>query len=220
MKCYNNKTRNYRGMSLVEIIISLSIMVIIFAAIVPLFRNINNSWDSKAAIAEVLQNGRVLVDHLNLNLAKAVEITAVSNPSETKGYIEFRDNSGASLRYDIAASNYVEFGKVGALSELAGPVSQLQFTCYDVCDLDMPISDLHDVNSTCLVKVETTLTNSAARLPDKSFMTKVFLFAKGNPDFKEEPTDFNPGVALKANMNYVGASGIFDTYNSNLGSYG
>ena len=208
-------------MSLVEIIISLSIMVIIFAAIVPIFRSINNGWDSKAAVAEVLQNGRVLIDHLNLNLAKAVEITAVSSSSEANGYIEFKDNDDATFRYDIAASNYVEFGNAGNLSELAGPVSKLQFTCYDVCDLDTPISDLQNVTSTCLVRIDTTLTNSAARSQDKNLMTEVFLCAKGNPDFKEEEDEkYSSGVALKEKINYGGGLAVFDTYNSSFGSYG
>ena len=91
-------------MTLVEIVVSLSIMAIIFTAIVPLFRVIQNSWDSKAALAEAMQNGRVLVDHLDRNLAKAVKITAVSESTETNGYIQFEDNDGNNLRYEITSN--------------------------------------------------------------------------------------------------------------------
>ncbi len=64
-------------------------MAIIFAVIVPQFAIMRNNWDSKQGAAETLQNGRILTDHLNRNLSKAVKITAVSDSSETNGYIQF-----------------------------------------------------------------------------------------------------------------------------------
>lgn len=164
------------GLTLVEMVIAVAIMAIVFAAIVPQFRAIFNSWDSKAGAAETLQNGRVLIDHLNRNLSKAVRITAVSDSDETNGYIEFQNNDGNTLRYDIAVNNYVEFGFIGSLYELAGPVSQLQFTCYDACDLDIPLDiSTADVNDIRFVKVETTLTNPATMGQDKTFTTSAYL---------------------------------------------
>ena len=156
----------------------MTIMVIVFAAIVPQFRAILNSWDSKAGAAETIQNGRVLIEHLNRNLSKAVQITAVSGSAETDGYIEFEDNDGNNLRYDInSTSNYVEFGVVGELSDLAGPASQLQLTCYDANDLDTAITD---VNSIRFVKVETTLTNPAELGQDKTFTAWAYLRANSS----------------------------------------
>jgi type II secretory pathway pseudopilin PulG len=164
------------GLTLVEMVIAVVIITIVFAAIVPQFRAIFNSWDSKAASAETLQNGRVLIDHFNSNLSKAVQITAVSDSNETDGYIEFQDNDGNILRYDVDDDNYVEFGLVGSLYELAGPVSQLQFTCYDACDLDIPLDiSTADVNDIRFVKVETTLTNSSALGQDKTFSAWAYL---------------------------------------------
>ena len=165
------------AITLLEMVIALAIMTIIFAAVVPQFRVINNSWDSKQGNAEVLQNGRVLIDHITRNLSKAVKITAVSDSSETNGFIEFEDNDGNSLRYDIAANNYVEFGPVGGLSDLAGPVSTLQFTCYDGNDFE---SATTDVNSIRFVNVQTILPNPAAIGQDKTFTTWVYLRANGN----------------------------------------
>ena len=180
MKCYNNKIRNYAGMTLVEIIVSLSIMSIIFASIVPLFRNIQNSWDSKAAVTEMLQNGRVLTDHLNRNITKAIKIIAVSESNETNGYMEFEDNDGNNLRYEIASS-YVQFGQAGNLADLAGPVSTLQFTCYDTCDLDTPLDiSSADINDIRFVKAETTLTNLAALGQDRTMIASAYLRAHWN----------------------------------------
>ena len=125
------------AMTLLEMIVALALLGIIFAAILPQFRAIFNGWDSKQASAEILQNARVLIDHLNSNLSRAVRITAVSAPSETDGYIEFEAvPAGATLRYDIEKhTKYIQFGDAHSMSDLAGPVSSLQFTCYDACDV-------------------------------------------------------------------------------------
>ncbi len=162
------------GLTLLEMILAMAMMAIIFAVIVPLFRPMLSSWDSKAGAGEAVQNGRVLIDHLKYNLSKAVKITAVDG--SVNGYIEYEDNDGNTCRYDVA-SNYVEFGVVGSLSDLAGPVSQLQFTCYDACDLDTPITD---VNFIRFVKVETTLTNAEALGQNESFIAQAYLRANAS----------------------------------------
>ncbi len=167
------------GLTLMEMVIAMAIMTIIFAVIVPQFRIIQNSWDTQAGAAEALQNGRVLIDHINRNLSKAVRITAVSSSSETNGYIEFQDNDANNVRYDVnSISNYVEFGLVGNMSDLAGPVSQLQFTCYDAIDLSTPITDVNAIRS---VKVETTLTNPAKLDQDMTFSTQAYIRTNALP---------------------------------------
>ena len=88
------------GLTLMEMVIALSIMTVIFAAILPLFGQIRSGWETKQAVAETLQNGRILIDHLTRNLTKAVKVTAVSNSSITNGYIEFEDNDTNTFRYD------------------------------------------------------------------------------------------------------------------------
>jgi len=166
------------GLTLVEMVIAMAIMAIIFAAILPQFRVIQNSWDSQAGAAETLQNGRVLIDHLNRNLSTAVRVTAVSSSFETNGYIEFESNDSNNVRYDIGASNYVEFGPIGSLSDLAGPVSQLQFTCYSATDLSTPITDVNSIRS---VKVETTLINPAKLDQDMTFYTQAYIRTNALP---------------------------------------
>ena len=185
------------GLTLVEMVVALAIITVVFAVIVPQFRMILDSWDSRAGAAEAIQNGRVLVDHLNRNLSKAVIITDVSDSNDPNGFIEFEDNDGNTLRYDIA-SDYVEFGVLGGLSDLAGPVSKLQFTCYDDDDLDAPLDPITDVNVIRFVKVETTLTNSAARGQNKTFIAKAYLRANGSTQgsaeglTKETPFECDP----------------------------
>jgi len=190
MQYPKNKTRASPALTLLEMILALAIMATIFAAILPLFANIRNSWDSKQAAAETLQNGRVLIDHLNRNLAKVVKITAVSDASTINGYIQFEDNDGNNLKYDIA-NNYVRFGVDDDLSDLAGPVSQLQFTCYDANDFSTPITDVNHIR---FVKAETVLTNSASMGQDKTFTSSVYLRTNAN---KQEE-----GIAKKTPFEY------------------
>jgi len=175
-----------RGLTLVEMIIALAMMGIVFAAILPLFGQIRNSWDSKQAAAETLQNGRILIDHLNRTLSKAVRITAVSDPSQANGYIEFEDNDANDLRYDVnSTTDYVEFGYVGDLSDMAGPVNKLQFTCYDACDLDTALDvSTADLNDIRFVKVETTLTNSRAGSQNKTLFASAYLRTNGNIKYR------------------------------------
>ena len=88
MKYQGNKMGVLAGakaLTLLEMVIAMAIMAIVFAAIVPLFRAILNSWDSKAGAAETVQNGRVLMDHLHRKLSAAVRITAVSDSGEGMG---------------------------------------------------------------------------------------------------------------------------------------
>jgi len=161
------------GLTILEIIIALAIITIIFAAVLPQFRVISNGWDSRQAGTEVLQNGRVLIDHISRNLSKAVKITAVE-PNE---YIQFLDNDSNTYQYDInSTSGYVRYGRVGyTLSDLAGPVSSLTFTCYDACDIATA-----DVNDIRYVNVETTLPNPAALGHSETFTASIYLRANAN----------------------------------------
>jgi hypothetical protein len=111
------------------------------------------------------------MEHIDRNLSKAVKITAVSSASEPNGYIEFEDNSGTNYRYDVS-DGYVRFGQVGDLSELAGPVSKLVFTCYSANDFNTPAAD---VNSIRMVKIRMTLADSHSSGQGKTITTSVYL---------------------------------------------
>jgi len=203
------------GLTLVEMVIAIAIMTIIFAAILPQFRIVQNSWDSQAGAAETLQNGRVLIDHLNRNLSKATRITAVSSPSETNGYIEFQDNDANNLRYDIGVSNYVEFGPIGSLSDLAGPVSKLQFSCYGAVDLSTPITDVNAIRS---VKVETTMTNPAKLDQDMTFTTQAYIRTNALPavggdiSMSEPWLEFDPQKGMQPALVHMSGSNYLCAY--------
>ncbi|UCE99535.1 MAG: type II secretion system protein [Planctomycetota bacterium] len=189
------------ALTLTEMMIAVVIMAIVFAAVAPQLRAIQNSWASKKANLEVVENGRALMDHITLHLMAAKTITAVSSSTETEGYIEFEDNDGNTMRYDIAANNYVEFGPVGDLADLAGPVSQLQFTCYDACDFDTAIAEPNLIR---YVQVQATLTNSAPLGQDRTFTARTYL----RTNFNEEVTGYEPYVVIGSAFEFDASAGV------------
>ena len=184
--------REFRsGTTLIELVVSVALMALVMGSVLPLISSLRNTWDSAQNNTDALQNSRVLIDHLNLNLAQAKKITAVSPSSQTLGYIEFEDNEGDTLRYDVDAQGNVEYGLTASQSDLAGPVSQFLFTCYDGNDFVTPITD---VNSVRFVKVQTTVTNAATMGQDKAMATSVYLQVNGN-----NASDSTMGTPLEFN---------------------
>ena len=183
MLVQNAKYNLRSAMTLLESVIALSIVSIVFAVILPQFRNIYAAWDSRISNGETLQNARVLTEHINRNIQKAVKIVAVSNSSDSTGYIEFEDADGNTMRYDVAGDNYIQFGPAGNLATLAGPVSQLQFACYALDDLTSPITDADSIR---YITAEVTLTNPSAASSDKACTTAVYL--RVNDDVALPPT--------------------------------
>ncbi|OHB66526.1 MAG: hypothetical protein A2Y77_09670 [Planctomycetes bacterium RBG_13_62_9] len=139
------KSRSLHGTTLVELTVAVAIMTTVFAAIMPLFAGIRNSADARWAGLEMVQNARVLNDHLYRHLAQARRIVAVSACTDPGGYIEFEAEDGVVYRCAGQARGYVEFGPVGELRELAGPVEYLRFVCYDAVDLGRPIHSPDDI---------------------------------------------------------------------------
>ena len=202
-------------MTLLEMILAISIVSVIFAALLPQFRVILNSWATREGAAESLQNARVLIDHFNRNLSTATKVTAVSDSTTTSGYIEYEDADGDTYRYDVSGGNYVQFGEVGDVDELAGPVSQFQFTCADACDLATPITDGNSIRFVTLV---TTLTNPAAMSADRTFTTQVYLranysdaggeFSSGPPFEFESVVGKTPALARIDGTHYLCTYGM------------
>jgi len=159
-------------MTLIEIIMSMAIVVIIFAAVMPQIRAIRIGWATARERSELVENGQALMDHITFSLMKAKRIMAVSDPCDVNGFIEFRDNNSNIMRYQIGANNYVQFGPVGNLSDLAGPVSSLQFACYSPYDLNTPISDVDYIRS---IEVQAGLPNPNEMGRDQSLTAWAYL---------------------------------------------
>ena len=140
------------GTTLVELTVATAIMATIFAATMPLFVGIRNSADTRWTNLEMLQNARVLNEHLGRYLAQATRIMAVSASTDSAGYIECEMEDGVVYRCAVGARGYIEFGPVGdrhgpgefphdgrRLGILAGPVEYLRFACYHEQDFYRPL---------------------------------------------------------------------------------
>jgi type II secretory pathway pseudopilin PulG len=158
-----------RGFTLVELMVAFAIIVIVFAAVVPQFRAIRNSWASAEAKATIIQNGRVLEEHIIRNLSKAKRITAVSSSS-----ITFRDNNDVNQCYMLSDENVV-FGAIGSEEPLAGPVSSFQISCYSI---DPCVALTTDCNIIRLVKIDTDFTNTQGS--NKTFTASAYLQTNAN----------------------------------------
>jgi hypothetical protein len=142
----------------------------VFAAIVPQFLAIRNSWDSAEAAASTIQNGRVLAEHITRNLSAASQIISVSDAGNPSGYISFKDNAGVTKRYSLTGG-YVVFGNLGSEEQLAGPVDTFQITCYAI----NPYALTTDVNTIRLVQFATIFPNDSTLGNDKTFQSEVFI---------------------------------------------
>ena len=178
MRTLIQDTREFRpGTTLIELVVAVSLMALVMGAVLPLIGSLRNTWESSQKSTDALQIGRVLTNHLNLNLSQAARITAVSPASQTLGYIEFEDADGNTQRYDVDAQGNVEYGLTSSQADLAGPVSQFLFTCYDGNDFDTPITEVDDIR---FIKLQATAVNAAAMGQDKAFSNSVYLQVNGN----------------------------------------
>lgn len=173
----SNRIRFRPALTMLEMIFAMAIMAIVFAVLVPQLKAIQNSWDTKAGKAEALQNGRILLDHLQRTLASAKKISAVSSLDETDGFIQFSDNESNTYRYDVVGTTtkYIKYGPIGQLADLAGPVSRFQVYCYDVNDMNAPLDPVSNPCCVRFVKVEATLTNLASMGQDLDVTASAYL---------------------------------------------
>lgn len=202
------------AVTLVEMVVAISIMAIVMAAVLPLFAGIRNNWDTRQANVEIVQNARVLADHLHRTLATAKRIADVSPSAQKNGFIEFTANDGALYRYAVGQDGYIQFGPSGEPGDLAGPVSRFQLTCYDGNDFT---TSTVVASSIRFVAVETTFANAAPLGSDKTFTTRVYIRA-GTVD-SEAAEAFAPGVAVRDSITWGGVDVVIDSYRSSEGAY-
>lgn len=164
-------------MTLLEMVIAMSILSVVFVALVPLFAGLRNSWSGRQANAEVVQNGRIAIDHIHRHLVAAARIEQVSPSFQQDGYIQFEAEDGHDYRYEISDGGQLRFGRVGQLSDLAGPVSGLTFSCYSAGDLDFPTTDVDVIR---MVKAAATFTTAAELAQDRTFKMSAYLRTRGD----------------------------------------
>ncbi len=214
MRQLDNSNCRTKALTLVEMVVAISMMVIVLATIVPALAGIRNSWDSRQGNVQIVQNARVLADHIYRHLAVAEQITAVSSPAQEKGSIEFVGSDGQTYRYTMNPEGYVQYGLLDSPADLAGLVSRFQFTCYDGNDFDTPTTVPTEIQ---FVTMEATFVNAAALGKDKTFRCSVYL--RRAPVEPREASPFEPGIAVKDTLLWSGSDALIDSYRSSQGAY-
>ncbi len=192
-----DKTTDRRGTTIVELTIAVAILATVFAAILPLFAGIRTSADTQWANLEMVQNARVLNEQLCRCLAGASRIAAVSSRTSDDGYIEFETADGTAYRCTLGTNGYIEFGPVGDLSELVGPVEYLHFAGYDGNDLSNPSQTADAIR---FVTWEAALQSTGGQTRDKVIGGACYLrVGAGSGSGQESPATYGfattePGV--------------------------
>jgi type II secretory pathway pseudopilin PulG len=168
---YMRRIKNKTAFSIIELLLAFAVIVIVFAAVVPQFRAIRNGWAGAEAGASVIQNGRVLAEHLSRNLSAAKYLDSVSADGDGKGYITFIDNNDVKKRYAFS-DGYVVFdsGDGSGDQQLAGPIDKFQISCYDA-----NAAATKDVNDIRLIRFETDFPNDNTLGNNKTFSSEVFI---------------------------------------------
>jgi type II secretory pathway pseudopilin PulG len=203
-----------RGVTLVELVIAVSMMVVVVAMMAPVLHGVQSSWRTKEGNSESLAQARAFMHHLHRQLSQAVRITAVSDSETSQGHIQFVTCDDVEARYEIGATDDIQFGPVGSLVDLAGPVETMRFTCYDGNDFSTPTTD---ANSIRVVTVEATFRNPNTSGRDHTFSTSVYLRAGAIAD--EQLGAVDPGVAMKQQIDWAGADAVIDSYRFSQGAY-
>jgi type II secretory pathway pseudopilin PulG len=186
MRCGKSKNRFSDGLTLIEMVIAMAMMVVIFLAIVPIFYAVRKGWDLKEADAEVLQSGRVFIDHISRTLAQAREITEVGDPCDPNGHIVFVANDGNEMEYTWG-TGYITYGLHGVTHDMAGIYTSIRYACYDGNDFNTPLNheDPNALATARVVKVNTTLTHPTKTGHEKDFETTVYLRTKASDATRE-----------------------------------
>lgn len=175
---HRQRIRRRRGLTVLELTLAVSLMTVVVAVMAPLLHGVRRSWATREAAAESLANGRAFVHHFHHQVSQACGVTAVSDVATANGYLQFIDGRGHEVRYEIDAAGDIQFGPVGQLADLAGPVSAMRFTCYDENDLSTPITDSHSIR---FVTVEATFVSAHAATEAKTLSTSVYI-RRGRPE--------------------------------------
>ena len=128
-----NYVKHRKAFTLVELILASAMTAILVVALVGIVYNSYRNWKLGGGRATLLQDGRAVMEQMTRIIRQAKGFSSVSLSTDQAGEITFTDAAGVVQQFRRNAStNEIEYGQPGSLSALAGSVSGLVFTCYDV----------------------------------------------------------------------------------------
>lgn len=120
------------GLSLMEMMVATSIMATLMTSVVVVVRSGFAVWNAAEAEVDVLENAYGVLRHFVQQLRQAKSITAISNPTETSGYLSFATADG-SLRSWTHNSTLKEVSFDNGVSSglLAQKIDTISFVGYE-----------------------------------------------------------------------------------------
>jgi len=211
--------KNKRGFTMVELLIVVSIMSLIVAAVVVPLRGNIGVWESGDRYAEVMQNALIGMDKMTRELKYATQIIAFgsweilpsTDPPRFEGFVEFTDRLGttqmfrynATTLHDMASSitdgdENLMYGSPDSLSILTGPISSLRFSCFQ-SDGSVPTNAPEKI---AVIQIDMTTDDSQGKVPNIPLTTKVRVrMDKGDDVY--DITDYcmygRAGISIKNN---------------------
>ncbi len=118
---------------MVELILVVAMIAVVGLAIAGLVRSSYEAWKLGSGRSSLLQDGRAAIEQMVRVLRQAQRFSSVSPSTDQAGCITFTGVNGVAEQFKLNTdTSELEYGQPGALSALAGPVSKLVFTCYDI----------------------------------------------------------------------------------------
>ncbi len=182
------------GFTLVELIIVAAMTSLICVTIIGMVSSGYKDWKLGSGRSTVLQDGFAAMSQMSRPLRQSKGFVSVSNPADEAGYITFAVGANDNfMRFQLnAATRELEYGQLGALTPLVGPVTRLVFKSYDAGG-DM-IVDLTEIDRIRSVVIEATFVDDedpsiAFSLSDRISCGKDFQYVVINEIMYNPPVD-------------------------------
>lgn len=115
-----------RGFTLLELVVTTSLVGITVTAIATLLRSSVATWDAAESDRSRLDAAHSVVRHFVRGLRQAQAVTAVSAPTATNGTITITTVSNQTASWSFA-SGRVFYTQAGVTEEIANQVTELSF---------------------------------------------------------------------------------------------
>ena len=151
--------RRRSGLTLLELIISATIMTAVVTAAAALLRGGHDAWRVQQGDSDRIQSAAASLRHIVRHVRQCQSVTAISTPSETSGQISVQMPDGSNdLWGHVARNKTVTYGdangSVGTNPLLAQNIEELRFTAYQA-DGTTPTTVVNDIQAVeCRIRVE------------------------------------------------------------------
>ncbi len=176
------RTSRVTGVTLIELLVALAIMVVVTATLLPVLAAMRNHWGATMAASEITQHARILFDHLHRELAQAQHVVTLSAPDDPDGFLEIRNRSGEIVRYNRTHDGDIRFGTPGSRAGLVAAVESFHVLGYDSQDRLWPAREPKRIR---LVGVQVTFAKGGSLGRQRTWQGLFFL--------RSAPADYADG---------------------------